>query len=78
MPRSVWRGPLLHPLPLASAIIKTNFRNTTILPSFVGKKFLVHNGRDYLPLLIEEGMVGKRLAEFVPTKVIPVFKKGKS
>lgn len=43
-------------------------RSCTILPSFVGLKFLVHNGKNYIPLLVTEDMIGHKLGEFAPTR----------
>ena len=39
-----------------------------MLPNFVGLKFMVHNGKDYLPVQIGEEMVGHKLGEFAPTR----------
>ncbi|KAK8133554.1 ribosomal protein S19/S15 [Apiospora sp. TS-2023a] len=44
--------------------IRTQARAATILPSFVGLKFQVHNGKVYNDLLITEDMVGHKLGEF--------------
>ncbi|KAL1916789.1 mitochondrial 37S ribosomal protein uS19m [Calcarisporiella thermophila] len=74
MPRAAWKGPFFVQFPgLKEAIknstpIATQARACTILPSFVGLKFLVHNGRDYLPVEISEEMVGHKLGEFAPTR----------
>lgn len=43
-------------------------RSCTILPSFVGLKFLVHNGKDYMPVMITEEMIGHKLGEFSFTR----------
>jgi ribosomal protein S19 len=43
-------------------------RSCTILPSFVGLKFLVHNGKDYLPVHVTEEMIGHKLGEFAFTR----------
>ena len=48
--------------------IKTWSRRSMILPEFVGHTFLVHNGRQHLPVFITENMVGHRLGEFSPTR----------
>ena len=48
--------------------IKTWSRRSTITPDFVGLKFLVHNGRQFLEVLVTENMVGHKLGEFVPTR----------
>ncbi|KTW28034.1 ribosomal protein S19 [Pneumocystis carinii B80] len=73
--RSLWKGPNLasFSLSLSNASkdippIKTQERSCTILPSFVGLRFLVHNGKDYVNVLITEDMVGHKLGEFSPTR----------
>ncbi|CAH7670956.1 hypothetical protein PPACK8108_LOCUS5707, partial [Phakopsora pachyrhizi] len=48
--------------------IRTSSRSSTILPNFVGLKFLVHNGKDYLPVSVTPQMVGHKLGEFAPTR----------
>ena len=44
--------------------IKTQARSATILPNFVGLRFLVHNGKIYNEVIITEDMVGHKLGEF--------------
>jgi ribosomal protein S19 len=46
--------------------IRTKARAATILPSFVGFKFQVHNGKVYHEFIITEEMVGHKLGEFSP------------
>lgn len=48
--------------------IKTQARSCTILPNFVGIRFLVHNGKEYLPVMVTQDMVGHKLGEFSHTK----------
>jgi small subunit ribosomal protein S19 len=48
--------------------IKTWARNCTIVPEFVGRTFMVHNGRQHLKVLVTEDMVGHKLGEFSPTR----------
>lgn len=48
--------------------IFTKQRACTILPNFVGLRFMVHNGKDYLPVSITEEMVGHKLGEFSITR----------
>lgn len=48
--------------------IKTWSRACVISPEMVGTTFLVHNGKDFLNVFVEENMVGHRLGEFAPTK----------
>ncbi len=48
--------------------IKTWARASQIPPEFVGLTFLVHNGRNFISVLVSESMVGHRLGEFSPTR----------
>ena len=48
--------------------IKTWSRRSTILPSFIGITIVVHNGRQHVPVLITENMVGHKLGEFAATR----------
>jgi len=79
--RSAWKGPYFIPFPgLREALsnhvpIKTHARACTILPNFVGVRFLVHNGKDYLPVLVTQDMVGHKLGEFAFTKKRFMFKR---
>ncbi len=91
MARSVWKGPFvdLHLLKKAEVSqdsngrggpIKTWSRRSTILPQFVGLTFNVYNGRKFVPVSVNEDMVGMKLGEFAPTRYFPghaADKKGK-
>ncbi|MDT9011892.1 MAG: ribosomal protein [Pseudomonadota bacterium] len=91
MARSVWKGPFvdLHLLKKAeaqqeagtrAAPIKTWSRRSTILPQFVGLTFNVYNGQKFVPVSVNEDMVGHKLGEFAPTRNFPghaADKKGK-
>ncbi|KAF9814631.1 hypothetical protein IEO21_04994 [Rhodonia placenta] len=72
--RSAWKGPFFVAFPnLRQALennvpIKTKARSCTILPNFVGLRFLVHNGKDFVPVTISQDMVGHKLGEFSITK----------
>ena len=78
MTRSVWKGPfvdshLLKKVKAASdsggnSVIKTWSRRSTILPEFVGLTFGVYNGQKFVPVTINEQMVGHKLGEFSPTR----------
>jgi ribosomal protein S19 len=59
--------------PVTQHQLRTQARNCTILPSFVGHTFHVHNGKDYLPVRVTEEMIGHRLGEFSFTKKPAVF-----
>nr|WP_310522118.1 30S ribosomal protein S19 [Polymorphobacter sp.] len=91
MSRSVWKGPFvdLNVLKKAEAAqaggggrgpIKTWSRRSTILPQFVGLTFSVYNGKKFIPVSVNEDMVGMKLGEFSPTRNFPghaADKKGK-
>lgn len=78
MSRSLKKGPYIDPRVLLKVKkmkdsgqrkpIKTWSRACVISPEMIGVTFLVHNGRDFLTVLVEENMVGHRLGEFAPTK----------
>ncbi len=78
MSRSVWKGPFVDGYMLKKAeaavasgrkdVIKTWSRRSTILPQFVGLTFGVYNGRKFIPVMINEDMVGHKLGEFSPTR----------
>jgi ribosomal protein S19 len=58
--RSLWKGPFFVQFPTnttSNATIKTMARASTILPSHVGKKFGVHNGKHFIDVFVTEDMV---------------------
>ena len=79
MPRSVKKGPFIdHHLAKkvdeARAInskrpIKTWSRRSMVLPDMVGLTIAIHNGRQHVPVLITENMVGHKLGEFAATRI---------
>jgi len=48
--------------------VKTWSRRSTVLPDFVGLTIAIHNGRQHIPVLINENMVGHKLGEFALTR----------
>jgi len=48
--------------------IKTWSRRSMVSPDMVGLTIAVHNGRQHVPVLIDEEMVGHKLGEFAPTR----------
>ena len=48
--------------------IKTWSRRSMVLPEMVGLTIAVHNGRQHVPVLINENMVGHKLGEFSLTR----------
>ena len=78
MPRSLKKGPFVD-LHLAKKVqtaaakndrkpIKTWSRRSTVLPDFIGLTIAVHNGRQHVPVFINENMVGHKLGEFALTR----------
>lgn len=49
-------------------VIKTWSRRSMILPEMVGLTIAVHNGRQFVPVLVTENIVGHKLGEFAPTR----------
>tara|TARA_B100001939_G_C16615670_1_gene477026 strand:- start:106 stop:264 length:159 start_codon:yes stop_codon:yes gene_type:complete len=39
-----------------------------IMPEFVGLTIAVHNGKQHVPVLVTENMVGHKLGEFAATR----------
>jgi|TARA_B110000037_G_C16638748_1_gene309578 small subunit ribosomal protein S19 len=78
MSRSVKKGPfvdahLAKKVEVASETrdrkpIKTWSRRSTILPNFIGLTIAIHNGRQHVPVLIVDNMVGHKLGEFALTR----------
>ena len=48
--------------------IKTWSRRSMVVPEMVGFTIAVHNGRQHIPVLINENMVGHKLGEFAVTR----------
>ncbi|KAF8246906.1 mitochondrial ribosome small subunit component S19 [Wilcoxina mikolae CBS 423.85] len=83
--RSVWKGPYIVPMPLQkpqpgvkSPPIKTQARSCTIVPSFVGFRFQIHNGKSYQDVTITGDMVGHKLGEFAATRKNFSYKQTKN
>lgn len=76
MSRSLKKGPYVDPRLMEKlskirkgekVIIKTWARYSTISPEMVGHTFGVHNGKEFVAVLVSEDMVGHKLGEFSPT-----------
>ncbi len=78
MPRSVRKGPFVdeHLAKKVRAAVQNNdkrpirtwSRRSMILPDMVGLTIAIHNGRQHVPVLISESMVGHKLGEFAMTR----------
>ena len=52
----------------SKAPIKTWSRRSTVIPEFIGTTIAVHNGKQHVPVYINENMVGHKLGEFALTR----------
>jgi len=78
VPRSLKKGPfvdhhLFKKVEAAGAAndrrpIKTWSRRSMVMPEMVGLTIAVHNGRQHVPVLVNEEMVGHKLGEFAATR----------
>ena len=78
MPRSIRKGPFIDTHlqgKVEKAVaenskrpIKTWSRRSMVLPEMVGLTIAIHNGRQHVPVLINENMVGHKLGEFALTR----------
>ena len=48
--------------------IRTWSRRSMIVPDMVGLTIAIHNGRQHVPVLVTENMVGHKLGEFATTR----------
>lgn len=48
--------------------IKTWSRRSMIIPEMIGLTIAIHNGKQHIPVLISEDMIGHKLGEFAPTR----------
>ena len=78
MPRSIKKGPfvdqaLIKKVEEAVATnsrkpIKTWSRRSMVVPEMIGLTIAVHNGRQHVPVLVSENMIGHKLGEFSATR----------
>ena len=78
VPRSLKKGPFidLHLMKKVEAAVESNdrrpiktwSRRSMVSPDMVGLTIAVHNGRQHVPVLINEDMVGHKLGEFAVTR----------
>jgi small subunit ribosomal protein S19 len=78
MPRSIRKGPFVdhHLMKKVSEAVATNnkrpiktwSRRSMILPDMVGLTIAVHNGRQHVPILVNDQMIGHKLGEFAATR----------
>ena len=82
MPRSLKKGPFidLHLIKKVEAAVESNdrrpiktwSRRSMVSPDMVGLTIAVHNGRQHVPILVNEDMVGHKLGEFALTRTFNI------
>ncbi len=85
MSRSIKKGPfcddhLMKKIEVLNAskkkkVIQTWSRRSTIFPQFVGHTIAVYNGKEHIPVYVQEDMVGHKLGEFAPTRSVKGHEK---
>lgn len=87
MSRVKWKGPYVknkllnsikNPLSIYKSDIKTTYKNSVILPKFIGLTIQVYNGKTFIAVKIVDEMVGFKLGEFVLTRKQFSYKKNKN
>ncbi|MBM3334261.1 30S ribosomal protein S19 [Candidatus Sumerlaeota bacterium] len=78
MPRSLKKGPYVEPKLVKKIqqleasgerrVIKTWSRRSMVTPQMVGHTIAIHNGKAFIPVFVNENMVGHKLGEFSPTR----------
>ncbi len=78
MTRSIKKGPFISESLLGKVeelnskgekrVVKTWARRSTIVPEYIGHTLAVHNGKQFIPVYVQENMVGHKLGEFAPTR----------
>ena len=90
MPRSLKKGPFVDEHLIKKVLvaqeanskkpIKTWSRRSVVVPEMIGLTISIHNGRQHIPVSINENMVGHKLGEFSATRTFkthPIDKKAK-
>jgi len=78
MARSIKKGPWIEASLLKKVeemnsrgekkVIRTWSRGSMVVPEFLGHTIAVHNGKQFMPVYVQENMVGHKLGEFAPTR----------
>ena len=78
MPRSLFKGPFVdtHLMKKVEKAVESNerrpiktwSRRSMVMPEMVGLTIAIYNGRQHVPVVINEDMVGHKLGEFAPTR----------
>lgn len=90
MPRSLRKGPFVDEHLIKKVLtaqennskkpIKTWSRRSVVVPEMIGLTISIHNGRQHIPVSVNENMVGHKLGEFSATRTFkthPIDRKAK-
>lgn len=82
MPRSLKKGPFVEAKLLTRVqklnannekkVIKTWSRRSLVVPDMVGHTIAIHNGKAFVPVFVNENMVGHKLGEFAATRTFKI------
>ena len=88
MSRSIKKGPWVQPKLMKRVlaaqnsggrqVIQTWSRSSMVMPEMVNLTIAVHNGKQHVPVLVTENMVGHRLGEFAATRVFRGHRSGRA
>jgi small subunit ribosomal protein S19 len=82
MSRSKWKTPFIN-LNLFKSKKRAEQNNQIvdryykIIPNYLGRRFMVHNGKNLIEILITENMIGHKFGEFAFTRAKYIFKSKK-
>jgi small subunit ribosomal protein S19 len=78
VPRSIKKGPFIDHHLMKKTLeavqsgtkkpIKTWSRRSMVIPDMIGLTMAIHNGKQHIPVLVSDNMVGHKLGEFAPTR----------
>jgi|TARA_B100001013_G_scaffold112538_1_gene64650 small subunit ribosomal protein S19 len=78
VPRSLKKGPFIdfHLMKKVQTAVQSNdkrpiktwSRRSMVSPDMIGLTIAVHNGRQHVPVFVNEDMVGHKLGEFASTR----------
>ena len=81
MTKKKWKGPFIDKNIIKNLNKKKLHpkisRNSIIIPKFLGLKFNIHSGKNFLEIQVSKEMVGHKFGEFSPTRKKFSFKKKK-
>ena len=68
---------LLEKLNAGADNVKTHIRELVVFPNMVGRKISIYNGKEFVPITIQQEMLGMRFGELAPTRAVAKHPEGK-